>query len=1016
MFSKYMGEILFGAGMDTRKFERGERRVRQGTRRMARDFERTSGAMRSMGIILTGVFSLEAARRTIIFADQFAVLERRIRTATAATGDYAQVSERLLASSNRIGVEFQPMVNLFQALSRVAPELGATNQQMLALSETVASLGVIGGSTAYQMRNGLLQFTQAMASGILRAEEMNSILENTPEIAVRIANALGTNAGNLRMMVLEGAVSSQMIFDAMMKIFSEVRAEMSMIPANVERAINTMKNSFAEFLGEFDKATGFTVGLAEAMNDISQTMRSFDISDWLLWLETVPRAVLHVGALAAAVKALAIAANIAVLAFRNLRVAMMATGAGLFIVAFGEVSATLEAGAENADGFQRDIFRLWNKISYDTKLLGASFKYFTSMVSTDFGVLKTSIQITWLRLTDLIQDGLDLMMKGVAKFVDDTIELIAFMVELGAKAISALPGIELTADAEQAMDEFRKVLKTGAHVRTQIDEDNKARKAAIDSLVDERRALINNYDIVSETYDKKIAAAEYEYEMTGKMNKALWEQIDLRKNALSIDTSDYGYTHQAGRGDPAGSNNISDRMRRELDGGLSVVSKYIYTKEEMLDASYKKHMEIIEKAENANYDTVEKYGLSTAEMRIRLEEWYQDQLIAIQEEGLNNKMNQLEEQLAEEQAMIRDAGMAVIKDLRTDNEAAKALYEERTLALEQMVNHDQITWGVYTDNLKRANKDYQLSIAPEEDRQMQNLQSELDNMRQGFMTKQELAAQAFVTEQDLLQQFLDTKLIQQEEFERMSLASAQRYNADIAAENEKKPKMLEDLNKQEKFRLLVGAGQKKNIDEMTAQEHADSFQKQIDMAAQHSKKFFEIKKAMAMAEAAINAPQAILSAYAFGSSMGGPPLGAIMAGLASAATAIQIASIASAQFKGGRAMGGSVSPGAMYEVNEKGPELLSSGGKDYLMMGAKGGTVTPNAKLGGNSKVVVNVYNQPGQTAQVQESPQPDGSMQLDIMIEQIENTIANGVARGSSALGKVMENKYALNPAAGAV
>ena len=62
---------------------------------------------------------------------------------------------------------------------------------------------------------------------------------------------------------------------------------------------------------------------------------------------------------------------------------------------------------------------------------------------------------------------------------------------------------------------------------------------------------------------------------------------------------------------------------------------------------------------------------------------------------------------------------------------------------------------------------------------------------------------------------------------------------------------------------------------------------------------------------------------------------------------------------GGRASGGPVAPGSMYEVNEKGPELLSQGGKDFLMMGGSGGFIRPlsgaqrfNDEGGGGSATV----------------------------------------------------------------
>ena len=76
---------------------------------------------------------------------------------------------------------------LFQQLARSAGEVGASNTQVLTLTQTLQQLGAIGGSSAEQMSNAMLQFGQSMAGGVVRAEEFNSIVENTPEIAVRLA-------------------------------------------------------------------------------------------------------------------------------------------------------------------------------------------------------------------------------------------------------------------------------------------------------------------------------------------------------------------------------------------------------------------------------------------------------------------------------------------------------------------------------------------------------------------------------------------------------------------------------------------------------------------------------------------------------------------------------------------------------------------------------------------------------------------------------------------------------------
>lgn len=71
--------------------------------------------------------------------------------------------------------------------------------------------------------------------------------------------------------------------------------------------------------------------------------------------------------------------------------------------------------------------------------------------------------------------------------------------------------------------------------------------------------------------------------------------------------------------------------------------------------------------------------------------------------------------------------------------------------------------------------------------------------------------------------------------------------------------------------------------------------------------------------------------------------------------------------RGGRAIGGPVSAGGLYEVNEKGrPELLQVAGKEYLMMGSQGGKVEANPQMGGGGAVynlAVNVTPPPGSNA-----------------------------------------------------
>ena len=145
----------------------------------------------------------------------------------------------------------------------------------------------------------------------------------------------------------------------------------------------------------------------------------------------------------------------------------------------------------------------------------------------------------------------------------------------------------------------------------------------------------------------------------------------------------------------------------------------------------------------------------------------------------------------------------------------------------------------------------------------------------------------------------------------------------------------------------------------------------------------------------------------------GDYLGAISAGVAGfGAIASSIAEVQGLTYQGGRAVGGSVHKGGMYQVNERGPEMLTMGNKNYLMMGGASGKVSPM----GGTVVNVNVKNNSNAKAKVQERINNQGGKDIDIIIEQIENRIASSIQRGSSVMSDALETQYGLNRAYGSV
>ena len=124
----------------------------------------------------------------------------------------------------------------------------------------------------------------------------------------------------------------------------------------------------------------------------------------------------------------------------------------------------------------------------------------------------------------------------------------------------------------------------------------------------------------------------------------------------------------------------------------------------------------------------------------------------------------------------------------------------------------------------------------------------------------------------------------------------------------------------------------------------------------------------------------------------------------------------------GRASGGLVSSGSMYEVNETGmPELLNLGSRQYLMMGNQSGSVAPLdgtqqgvSSASGGTGLVVNIYA-PSSTTVKQEQRQENGVNIVDVMFEQMENKMWTNVARGGGIGAQTLQQTFGLNRAVGA-
>ncbi|HBL6081392.1 tape measure protein [Enterobacter hormaechei subsp. xiangfangensis] len=205
----------------------------------------------------------------LVAADNMSQLNARIERLTGSAATASQTMQNLMRISSATGGSLQDTAKLWETLSTALRDTGATNGQVIQLTETLQKIGRIGGSSTEEMSNALRQFGQSISSGTVRAEEFNSILEQMPELARQIAAGMGVSIGELRQLMLEGKLTAEDALNAIQKQTSSVNAEFEKLPRTLSQANTALTNSFLTMVDNINQATGASNGMVLVIDSLA---------------------------------------------------------------------------------------------------------------------------------------------------------------------------------------------------------------------------------------------------------------------------------------------------------------------------------------------------------------------------------------------------------------------------------------------------------------------------------------------------------------------------------------------------------------------------------------------------------------------------------------------------------------------------------------------------------------------------------------------------------------------------
>lgn len=245
------------------------------------------GRMTSISRALNFMVAIQALRQManlmsglIKSGDDYIQTMARLKTIEDGTRTGQELQDGIMAAAQRSRTGFGIMADSVAKLRSQAGEAFKSNDEAIAFAEQLNKLYKIGGASLEQQKAGTLQITQALASGVLRGDEFNSMMENAPLVAQKLARHLGVSVGQLRAMAKDGQLTGDTLKNALLGSAVETNAEFAKMPMTFADMMTQIGNvaSYAfqpliQAWQEFINSTAgqnFMAGLETAMFAIGQ--------------------------------------------------------------------------------------------------------------------------------------------------------------------------------------------------------------------------------------------------------------------------------------------------------------------------------------------------------------------------------------------------------------------------------------------------------------------------------------------------------------------------------------------------------------------------------------------------------------------------------------------------------------------------------------------------------------------------------------------------------------------------
>ena len=207
-------------------------------------------------------------------ADAMRALDTRLLLTARNTADYAAAQRTVADVAKASHQGLGEVGTLYNRLALSTKNLNINQRDLDDVTKATALSVALSGSAAQESSAGMLQFSQAMGAGRLQGDELRSVMENMPQLAAILVDAVGGSMATFREMAKDGAIDTEWLVGVLKKALPDLEAQAKGMPITVGLAINDLQNSSAQYIATIDTATGASAALAVGIGWLGENLET----------------------------------------------------------------------------------------------------------------------------------------------------------------------------------------------------------------------------------------------------------------------------------------------------------------------------------------------------------------------------------------------------------------------------------------------------------------------------------------------------------------------------------------------------------------------------------------------------------------------------------------------------------------------------------------------------------------------------------------------------------------------